>query len=38
MREGVTILDPDTTWIEDDVQIARDAVILPGVLPRKAIR
>ena len=30
MREGVTILDPDTTWIEDDVQIARDAVILPG--------
>ena len=25
MREGVTILDPDTTWIEDDVQIARDA-------------
>lgn len=30
MRDGVTILDPATTWIEDDVQIARDAVILPG--------
>ena len=30
MRDGVTILDPATTWIEDDVQIARDATILPG--------
>lgn len=30
MREGVTILDPETTWIEDDVTIARDAQILPG--------
>ncbi|NEG70259.1 bifunctional UDP-N-acetylglucosamine diphosphorylase/glucosamine-1-phosphate N-acetyltransferase GlmU [Bifidobacterium choloepi] len=30
MREGVTILDPDTTWIEDDVEIDRDATILPG--------
>ena len=30
MREGVTILDPETTWIEDDVRIERDAVILPG--------
>ena len=30
MRDGVTILDPATTWIEDDVEIARDAVILPG--------
>ncbi|RSX53251.1 bifunctional N-acetylglucosamine-1-phosphate uridyltransferase/glucosamine-1-phosphate acetyltransferase [Bifidobacterium goeldii] len=30
MRSGVTILDPETTWIEDDVEIARDAVILPG--------
>ncbi len=37
MREGVTILDPDTTWIEDDVQIARDAVILPAA-SSKAIR
>ncbi|NMM94458.1 bifunctional UDP-N-acetylglucosamine diphosphorylase/glucosamine-1-phosphate N-acetyltransferase GlmU [Bifidobacterium oedipodis] len=30
MREGVTILDPDTTWIEDEVTIGRDATILPG--------
>ena len=30
MREGVTILDPETTWIEDDVTIGRDATILPG--------
>ena len=30
MRAGVDILDPQTTWIEDDVEIGRDAVILPG--------
>ncbi|WEV66499.1 bifunctional UDP-N-acetylglucosamine diphosphorylase/glucosamine-1-phosphate N-acetyltransferase GlmU [Bifidobacterium sp. ESL0764] len=30
MREGVTILDPETTWIEDDVQLARDVTVLPG--------
>ena len=30
MRQGVSILDPDTTWIEDDVQLEADAVILPG--------
>ena len=30
MRAGVTILDPQTTWIEDDVRIEADAVILPG--------
>lgn len=30
MRDGVTITDPATTRIEDDVEIARDAVILPG--------
>ncbi|NEG56216.1 bifunctional UDP-N-acetylglucosamine diphosphorylase/glucosamine-1-phosphate N-acetyltransferase GlmU [Bifidobacterium platyrrhinorum] len=30
MRSGVTILDPETTWIEDDVEIGRDATILPG--------
>ena len=30
MRAGVEILDPQTTWIEDDVEIGRDAVILPG--------
>jgi bifunctional UDP-N-acetylglucosamine pyrophosphorylase/glucosamine-1-phosphate N-acetyltransferase len=30
MREGVTIVDPDTTWIDADVTIGRDALILPG--------
>lgn len=30
MREGVTIVDPDTTWIDSDVTIGRDAMILPG--------
>jgi bifunctional UDP-N-acetylglucosamine pyrophosphorylase/glucosamine-1-phosphate N-acetyltransferase len=31
MREGVTLLDPDTTWIEADVAIGRDTVIYPHV-------
>lgn len=30
MREGVTIVDPETTWIDADVAIGRDATILPG--------
>ncbi|AKV56076.1 UDP-N-acetylglucosamine pyrophosphorylase [Bifidobacterium actinocoloniiforme DSM 22766] len=30
MREGVTILDPETTWIDDEARIGRDATILPG--------
>ena len=30
MREGVTIVDPDTTWVDADVKIGRDAMILPG--------
>ncbi|MDF2093720.1 bifunctional UDP-N-acetylglucosamine diphosphorylase/glucosamine-1-phosphate N-acetyltransferase GlmU [Knoellia sp. 3-2P3] len=30
MREGVTIVDPDTTWIDADVTIGRDATVLPG--------
>ncbi|WP_418968764.1 bifunctional UDP-N-acetylglucosamine diphosphorylase/glucosamine-1-phosphate N-acetyltransferase GlmU [Alloscardovia omnicolens] len=30
MRQGVSILDPDTTWIDDDAQLEADAVILPG--------
>nr|WP_082594170.1 bifunctional UDP-N-acetylglucosamine diphosphorylase/glucosamine-1-phosphate N-acetyltransferase GlmU [Phycicoccus sp. Soil802] len=30
MREGVTIIDPATTWIDSDVTIGRDATILPG--------
>ena len=31
MRSGVTIVDPATTWIDADVSIGQDAVILPGV-------
>lgn len=30
MRHGVTILDPETTWIEDDVQLGQDVTVLPG--------
>lgn len=30
MREGVTILDPDSTWIEDEVELASDVTLLPG--------
>ena len=30
MREGVTFDDPDTTWIDADVTIGRDATILPN--------
>ncbi len=31
MREGVTLLDPETIWIEADVAIGRDTVIYPNV-------
>ena len=31
MRAGVTIVDPATTWIDADVTIGQDAMILPGV-------
>ena len=30
MEEGVTIVDPATTWIDSDVTIGRDTVIRPG--------
>ena len=30
MKDGVSIIDPETTWIEKSVTIAADAVILPG--------
>lgn len=32
MRSGVTMLDPDSTWIDTDVEIGPDTVIYPGVL------
>jgi bifunctional UDP-N-acetylglucosamine pyrophosphorylase/glucosamine-1-phosphate N-acetyltransferase len=31
MTEGVTIVDPATTWIDVDVTLAPDVTILPGV-------
>ena len=30
MRAGVSIIDPDTTWIDVDVAICQDVTILPG--------
>ncbi|WP_121255805.1 bifunctional UDP-N-acetylglucosamine diphosphorylase/glucosamine-1-phosphate N-acetyltransferase GlmU [Nocardioides ferulae] len=30
MQEGVTVMDPATTWIEADVVLERDVTILPG--------
>lgn len=30
MRDGVTVMDPETTWIESDVVLAQDVTILPG--------
>jgi bifunctional UDP-N-acetylglucosamine pyrophosphorylase/glucosamine-1-phosphate N-acetyltransferase len=31
MRDGVTIIDPATTWIDVDVKLAADVTVLPGV-------
>ncbi len=31
MRDGVTVVDPATTWIDTDVVLERDVTILPGV-------
>lgn len=30
MREGVTIVDPATTWLDMDVTLARDVTLAPG--------
>lgn len=30
MLEGVTILDPENTWIEDDVVLQEDVTVFPG--------
>src|SRR5690606_21073281 len=30
MREGVTVVDPATTWIDADVTLGRDTVVRPG--------
>ncbi|MGZ4609988.1 MAG: bifunctional UDP-N-acetylglucosamine diphosphorylase/glucosamine-1-phosphate N-acetyltransferase GlmU [Actinomycetes bacterium] len=36
MRGGVTVLDPQTTWIDADVTLERDVVIEPNTLLRGA--
>ena len=36
MREGVTVVDPATTWIDQDVTLARDVLIEPNVQLRGA--
>ena len=38
MLAGVTIVDPDSTWIDADVEIAADAMIEPGTTLRGATR
>jgi bifunctional UDP-N-acetylglucosamine pyrophosphorylase/glucosamine-1-phosphate N-acetyltransferase len=30
MRAGVTVVDPTTTWVDVDVELARDVTLLPG--------
>jgi bifunctional UDP-N-acetylglucosamine pyrophosphorylase/glucosamine-1-phosphate N-acetyltransferase len=30
MRAGVTVIDPETTWIDSTVRLAEDVTILPG--------
>ncbi|MBX3095012.1 MAG: bifunctional UDP-N-acetylglucosamine diphosphorylase/glucosamine-1-phosphate N-acetyltransferase GlmU [Cryobacterium sp.] len=37
-RAGVTIVDPDTTWIDRDVVLAEDVEILPGTQLKRATR
>jgi bifunctional UDP-N-acetylglucosamine pyrophosphorylase/glucosamine-1-phosphate N-acetyltransferase len=32
MREGVTVLDPATTYVDDSVEIGADTVIYPGAI------
>jgi bifunctional UDP-N-acetylglucosamine pyrophosphorylase/glucosamine-1-phosphate N-acetyltransferase len=34
MNEGVTIVDPDNTWIETDVTIGRDTTVYPFTVIR----
>ncbi|MDO5083239.1 MAG: bifunctional UDP-N-acetylglucosamine diphosphorylase/glucosamine-1-phosphate N-acetyltransferase GlmU [Arachnia propionica] len=32
MRDGVTVVDPRTTWIDIDVDLAQDVTLLPGTI------
>ena len=36
MRDGVTVVDPATTWVDVDVLLAPDVTLLPGVQLRGA--
>jgi bifunctional UDP-N-acetylglucosamine pyrophosphorylase / glucosamine-1-phosphate N-acetyltransferase len=31
MREGVTVVDPTSTWVDADVKLSADVTLLPGV-------
>ncbi len=31
MREGVTVMDPATTWVDSGVRLAPDVTLLPGI-------
>jgi bifunctional UDP-N-acetylglucosamine pyrophosphorylase/glucosamine-1-phosphate N-acetyltransferase len=38
MKEGVTVTDPEATYIDEDVEVGRDTVIEPGVSLRGRTR
>jgi len=38
MREGVTVVDPATTWVDVDVELSRDVTLLPGTQLHGATR
>jgi len=38
MREGVTVVDPASTWVDADVELARDVELLPGTQLHGATR
>lgn len=38
LREGVTMIAPEATWIDDEVELARDVVLEPGVILRGRTR
>ena len=36
MLAGVTIVDPNSTWIDVDVELAADVTLLPGTILKDA--
>ncbi|MCO1577136.1 bifunctional UDP-N-acetylglucosamine diphosphorylase/glucosamine-1-phosphate N-acetyltransferase GlmU [Crossiella sp. SN42] len=38
MREGVTVIDPASVWLDADVVLARDVTLHPGVQLREGVR